>query len=425
MPREKNRSNKGSTAPAPPPADDDDNVSISSDRTESTAQNASDGEEIISDIEKYENNVKLAMDLATEKSVKTRTNALLSLTTAFQKRLLVDFLENNYQTVTDLAERGLRKGKGAEQVAAAKLASVLVASLAETKEAEQIYKTLEGPLKVIVQDPSASLLARQESALTLGFLCFLASDDLSEVAETMTILRTIFSASFLKGNGDIPAHPPAVSALHTAALNAWCLLLCLLPSNNVHELASKHIGQLKCLLLSSDVDLRIMAGDAIALLYEGARDHNDYFHCHAQTQLCDLLRELATDSSKHRAKKDRKTQRASFREVLKTVEEKDTPYVTVTFGPKFQKQILTIDSWTFKRQYDTLCHVFGEGLSTHMTWNQPMRDMFDLGPPPSRMASLFVRRSNKNQRESAACKARHLARSKNRDNRAACLTYDD
>lgn len=36
--------------------------------------------------------------------------------------------------------------------------------------------------------------------------------------------------------------------------------------------------------------------------------------------LCETLKKLATDSNKHRAKKDRRQQRSSFRDVLRAVE---------------------------------------------------------------------------------------------------------
>ena len=39
-----------------------------------------------------------------------------------------------------------------------------------------------------------------------------------------------------------------------------------------------------------------------------------------EKELVNDLKELATDSNKHRAKKDRKMQRSSFRDIVRTVE---------------------------------------------------------------------------------------------------------
>ena len=95
------------------------------------------------------------------------------------------------------------------------------------------------------------------------------------------------------------------------------------------------------MLDSTDVDLRIGAGEAIALIYEGARQFDEDFgfevasededgadgnqvavthQTEEMDELCDKLRQLATDSHKYRAKKDRKQQRSSFRDILRAVE---------------------------------------------------------------------------------------------------------
>lgn len=54
-------------------------------------------------------------------------------------RVMTHFLLDNYQTITDLVERSLRKGRGPEQVAAARLATMLVVSLSPVPEAEKVY----------------------------------------------------------------------------------------------------------------------------------------------------------------------------------------------------------------------------------------------------------------------------------------------
>ena len=62
------------------------------------------------------------------------------------------------------------------------------------------------------------------------------------------------------------------------------------------------------------------AGDAIALAYELGRTHDEAFREEESAELCDKLRQLATDSHKYRAKKDRKQQRSSFRDILHFIE---------------------------------------------------------------------------------------------------------
>ena len=65
------------------------------------------------------------MDLAGQKSAQGRTMALESMCTAFLKKFIPDFVEDRRMTFTDIIERALKKGKNAEQMAAARLAVLL------------------------------------------------------------------------------------------------------------------------------------------------------------------------------------------------------------------------------------------------------------------------------------------------------------
>lgn len=54
-------------------------------------------------------------------------------------------------------------------------------------------------------------------------------------------------------------------------------------------------------------------------MYETAREADEEFEGD-ENGLCDLLKELATDSDKHKAKKDLRQQRSSFRDVMRAIE---------------------------------------------------------------------------------------------------------
>ena len=152
-----------------------------------------------------------------------------------------------------------------------------------------------------------------------------------------------------------------------------------------------HISKLQELLTSPCVDLRIASGEAIALIFNLARQKDEVKHSAGCTtsftnfvlnlwvsdrtpclfqefegenfyELCDTLKQLATDGNKHRAKKERRTQRSSFRDILRCVEEGDAPSYSVKFGI----ESIHIDSWPNKVQYDSLCHVLGTGMNVHL-----------------------------------------------------------
>ena len=62
----------------------------------------------------------------------------------------------------------------------------------------QIYKTLAPVLTVVLTDPSGPLSGRQEVALTLSMIAFLACHDLADVTATMNTLHSVFAASLPK-----------------------------------------------------------------------------------------------------------------------------------------------------------------------------------------------------------------------------------
>nr|CAG4635637.1 EOG090X0ARF [Artemia franciscana] len=259
-------------------------------------------------------------------------------------------------TLQDCAERALKKGKCAEQQEGGKLASLLCFQMGPTLDTETLYKDMRSLFLTLINDTSLGIGAREQCCYTLSILCFVASHNLEEIEDIMKALSNVFKQK-------LPSDSPQLSALHSAALASWSLLYTLLPSKRVYDSAEANVTMLLKLLESGDVDLRITAGEAIALVYEGARDFDDEFTLandsedkntgDLESELCNMLKSLATDSQKFRAKKDRRQQRSSFRDVLRAVEEGDTPDVHIKFGT----EVLVLDSWSRKKQYDAICQV--------------------------------------------------------------------
>lgn len=74
------------------------------------------------------------------------------------------------------------------------------------------------------------------------------------------------------------------------------------------------------LLQSPHVEVRMATGEIIAVLLECGRIHDEDFLEMYISDLIELTADLAKDSQKFRAKKERKVQRASFRDVLRYLE---------------------------------------------------------------------------------------------------------
>ena len=108
------------------------------------------------------------------------------------------------------------------------------------------------------------------------------------------------------------------------------------------------MGKLIQLLDSAHLDLRMAAGEVLALIFELGRAHDDDFCDNLADDLIGRLRSLATDSHKYRAKKDRKTQRSSFRDILQYVEVTTIFFATqFNFALKLHREIVTL--WRLNR----------------------------------------------------------------------------
>lgn len=46
---------------------------------------------------------------------------------------------------------------------------------------------------------------------------------------------------------------------------------------------------------------------------------------------------------------------------------------------RFGQEMLLLDSWCRKKQYDAFCQVLGSGMNLHLTENELLRDVFELG----------------------------------------------
>lgn len=82
----------------------------------------------------------------------------------------------------------------------------------------------------------------------------------------------------------------------------------------------RSLNRLSELLQSPHLDVRISAGEALAVIFELGRDYAEDYEEEWALDLVEILKDLATDSNKYRAKKDRKQQRASFRDILRYIE---------------------------------------------------------------------------------------------------------
>lgn len=363
-----------------------------------------------------EDKLKLCIDNLTDKSAKTRLAALESLRQVFSSRLLYEFLTERRLTVSDCLERSLKKGGGEEQAAAATVFALLCIQLGGGDEAEEGFKILRPVLTTILIDNGASLAARQSCARALGMCCYVsAAEEGEDLIKSLSLLEGVFMCSYPNREGVLPSVKPGTPALHSAALQAWALLVTLCPASKLASLLDLHIPKLQSCLQSPDVNYRIAVGETIALLVELGRDIDEEFE--VEEGLCESLKGLATDGNKHRAKNDRRKQRSIFREVLHYLENEDFTEEKIRFG----LESVYIDGWMRRRIYDAFKEILESGVRHHLQFNPLLRDIFGLGAPlilDPTVKTNKISRFEKHLFNSAAFKARTKLRNKVRDKRA-------
>ncbi|XP_039616882.1 interferon-related developmental regulator 1 isoform X1 [Polypterus senegalus] len=373
--------------------------------------------------EDFEYKLKGLIDCTMDKCAKTRQSAVEGLKTAMANKLLYEFILERRMTLTDSIERCLKKGKGDEQRSAASLACLLCIQLGSGIESEDVFKTLEPLMKNILMDGSAPIQARQACATSLGICSLVAAADVLDLYATLECFESLFTKSYVKGDGTPSNFNAQTTVLHINSLLAWALLLTICSNTEVKKILNKHLPKLPSLLDSEDVNMRIAAGETIALLFELAREMDPEFEFEDLELLCKKLRALATDGNKHRAKNDKRKQRSVFRDVLRAVEEGEFQDEIIRFGP----ERMYIDSWVKKRTYDAFREFVGSGMNYHLQANEFIRSIFELGPPlmvnATTLKAMKISRFERHLYNAAVFKARTKARSKFRDKRVDCGEY--
>ncbi|XP_055340004.1 interferon-related developmental regulator 2-like isoform X2 [Paramacrobiotus metropolitanus] len=376
-------------------------------------------------IDLLEEKLKDAIENATDNSAKSREASLAELCSGFERRLLYDFIAGREDTLADIVERSLHRGKTTEQVLAGRLASLIFVQLGS--DCGEFYGKIRNLLLTTHTNASVPAAARSACAEVLSIGSFIADEEPETFSDTLRKLSKTFALSYFKGDKTAPQYPPEVTALHAQSLIAWCLLMSVASESIAVDELNLHLRRLPELLESGDVDLRIAAGEAIALMKEITRDvHMEKAKKPDVVSLCNRLRELATESTKHVAKKDKKQQRSSFRDILHSVEDDDGVFQRVRFG----KEVLDLHTWRAKHQYQTFCNVLRTGMNFHLRMNSLIRQVFDLGEPilddlmfsGSKKADKFHRQLQ----QSAMEKNRTMSRNMHRGNKqAGNANFDD
>ncbi|VEL27998.1 unnamed protein product [Protopolystoma xenopodis] len=324
----------------------------------------------------------------------------------------------------------LKRGRTEERASAAECLAVLCTQV-DSIELQDWLEKIRYHLEVIYRDAGEPYVVRGSCALALSTLLFFTFDgNYDFLKETMNNLELIFRGSCPKGDGKVPFLSSETVLLHLNTLQAWTLIYTMLPKHDANIIGKSSLITLIGLIKCSNVDVRISAGESVAIIYERIRAETDvkYQGTHFRN-LCQLLNDLSTDGAKSRSKEDRKKQRHSFREIVNSIVRDEAPDTTVRFG---NQETLQIDTWCSHFYYNLLCDLLGGGLPNHLRDNIILRQIFDLGSPLPRIGlrtnirgSRKASRAQRNYANQFAFKMRTQILSSKRDKRSNIIVDED
>ncbi|CAF4453221.1 unnamed protein product, partial [Rotaria sp. Silwood2] len=376
--------------------------------------------DIIISTDSLDEKLDISIEGLRNKDLKTRENSLRTLQTLFSQKYIYDLVSSRSENLIEQLVTCLRKSNESEGQLAAIVTSLFIIQLGESND--ELFIKFRDAIIPILRDESKSSSLRKNYAKAIGIICFVACEDISATVELMKTLETIFSRSYLHGDGTVSIINHDLQELHTAALASWCLLISTMPNNITHELIRTYApAKIPGLIESNNSDLRNQAGETVAVLYEIAREINSVF-AEPPESLLITLEKKANESAKYKGKKEKRVQHATFREIYNSFEEGTSPEFDIKFG----REILEITSWTSRLYYNTFSNLLAAGMNVHLKENGFLRSVFNLDD--LEIDDMQQSKSNRFERhlaKKAAFKVRTQALKKTRANKAIRSQYED
>ncbi|KAK6110526.1 Interferon-related developmental regulator (IFRD) family protein [Brugia pahangi] len=340
------------------------------------------------------------LDKATNKNISIRFAAMGNIKTLLTEKYIALDLEKWTTTLIYITDKALRKTDKEAKIAAS--LSILIS----IQLGEKVASEMEPVVSLLCQlcsDPARNIQLRSHCARSVALCTFLCLEQPTSILSSVATLRSIW----------VTAKSSAASVeLFCAALSGWSLL--------IHQggpealrLALLDEPKLSTFLDGIHLEMRLSAGKALAVLHEAAvMTFGDKYRFPNQQHLLDIFANLTTDSLKSRAKKDRKIQRFTFRQMYASIKEQEAPIFDVRFGD----ETLSINSCRKKLLYEFICDVLHGSIISHLKMNAILREQFDLKPA----IEIFPMKMEKLRRvaiQNAINKTRDLQRLKQRDKR--------
>uniref|UniRef100_A0AAF5PH92 Interferon-related developmental regulator N-terminal domain-containing protein n=1 Tax=Wuchereria bancrofti TaxID=6293 RepID=A0AAF5PH92_WUCBA len=380
-------------------SDDSDNASCVTHLTLDYDTRSAD-EEDLSDTVTPSDQLDGFLDKATNKNISIRFAAMGNIKTLLTEKYIAVDLEKWTATLIYITDKALRKTDKEAKIAAS--LSILIS----IQLGEKIASEMEPVVSLLCQlctDPARNIQLRSHCACSVALCTFLCLEQPTSILASIATLRSIW----------VTAKSSAASVeLFCAALSGWSLLIHQ-GGREALRVALLDEPKLSTFLDGIHLEMRLSAGKALAVLHEAAvMTFGDKYRFPNQQHLLDIFANLITDSLKSRAKKDRKVQKFTFRQMYASIKEQEAPIFDVRFGD----ETLSINSCRKKLLYEFICDALHGSIISHLKMNAILREQFDLRPT----IEIFPVKMEKLRRvaiQNAINKTRDLQRLKQRDKR--------
>lgn len=306
-------------------------------------------------VEKIKDSLYEAIENLSDKKSATRLSALEAFIKSTRLHFAQSTLESSFDTVLKKLTHCFVHGDDQEAILASKALEMFVITIGSL-ETDQLKKINEILLHR-ARDKEQSDTIRKQAINTFGMMNFLSCDGL-DVINVMNQVKEFFFKE---------------KAVSEAGIHTFSLLLTCIPSSaRVREIESNKSHFLK-LLEEHSFETMIEVGECIALMYEAMYSLNE--RDSQMDRLWEKISELSTVHSKQVGKKDKKVQRATFRDVLNAMENTgDLPV------EKLMISKVTFEFGTWKKiiKYHQFRERLGEGISEHFQKNATVKGVFDI-----------------------------------------------
>eukprot|EP00124_Ichthyophonus_hoferi_P001595 Ihof_evm7s87 gene=Ihof_evmTU7s87 len=308
--------------------------------------------------------LRQALDKLVEKRSSLRQEGLQLTLKVLLSNVLNESVTNKEAEILELVTQCLKKGSETEQCLAAQLLSAVFSLLDDTVR-EARFTKIDNMLRIMVHDKTLHGTVRAECVNTLAYLCLVACRDDVRIIEHMALFSSLFTNSHNE-------------SIVVSTLNAWALLLSCIDEQHAEDMLYVDVmPELLHHMESNDVDIRIAAAEAAAVLWECCRLSNEAFdedNSYDLNELIELVAALTRDHAKQRAKRDRLKQRGHARAVLQYLEDHNPPEENIQCG----YDQITVTSWRQMQHLNAVRDCLTSGFQLHVQNNNVIRRIFNL-----------------------------------------------